>query len=86
VGRWLIRRLTPDSNPIDIMNLPKARDESRLLGAMGTEAANAHLGSPRAASRILADLRRRDPDWLRSAAKARAKAVERDWQDYRDGA
>lgn len=42
VDGWLIRRLDPDSNPIDIMDLPKERDEERLLHAMGAEAANVH--------------------------------------------
>lgn len=81
-GRWLIRRLAPDSNPIDILDLPTERDEARLLHAMGAEAANVHLGRPRAARRILADMRRRKANWLRSAAKRMAKAVERDLKAY----
>ena len=81
-GRWLIRRLDPDSHPIDILNLPKERDEARLLHAMGAEAANVHLGSTRAVSRILSDLRRRDAAWLRIAAKTMAAAVEHDWRQY----
>ena len=46
-GTWLIRRLSPDSNPIEIANLPKQRDEEILLRAMGTETANIHLGTKR---------------------------------------
>ena len=49
---------------------------------MGTEAANVHLGSKRAISRILLDLRGRKAGWLRSAAKEMAKATERDWKKY----
>lgn len=79
---WLIRRLSPDSNPIEIEDLPKERDEEALLHAMGTEAANVHLGTKRAANRILADLRRRKPNWLRSAAKKMACAMEREWKKY----
>lgn len=82
-GSWLVRRLSPDSNPILIADLPKKRDESMLLGAMGAEAANVHLGSRRQTGRILADLRRRPPNWLRRSAKAMAKMVERDWKEYR---
>jgi len=81
-GRWLIRRLDPDSQLIDIMDLPKQRDEARLLHAMGAEAANVHLGSTRAVSRILSDLRRRNAGWLRTAAKTMASAVEHDWRQY----
>jgi uncharacterized protein (DUF2252 family) len=82
VGTWLIRRLSPDSNPIDIDDLPKERDEETLLKAMGSEAANVHLGSEPHGTRILKDLRRRNPDWLRNAAKVMAKAVEREWKEY----
>jgi hypothetical protein len=84
VGTWLIRRLCPDSNPIDIDDLPKKRDEEILLKAMGSEAANVHLGSEPHGKRILKDLRRRNPDWLRDAAKAMAKAVEREWKEYQE--
>jgi hypothetical protein len=40
VGHWLIRRLSPDSNPTKIEELSKKRDEEVLLQAMGSEAAN----------------------------------------------
>jgi uncharacterized phosphosugar-binding protein len=49
---------------------------------MGAGAANVHLGSTRAVSRILSDLRRRNADWLRTAAKTMASAVEHDWRQY----
>lgn len=84
VGRWIIRRLSPESNPLEIALLPKKRDEDALLHAMGSEAANVHLGRHRQAGRILRDLRQRKPDWLRSAGKSMAKAIEKDWKDYRE--
>jgi len=83
VGSWLVRRLSPDSNPILIADLPAKRDEDVLVGAMGAEAANIHLGTRRQTRRILGDLKRRPPNWLRQAAKAMAKVVEREWKDYR---
>lgn len=82
-GSWLIRRLSPDSNPIEIDDLPKERDEEALLYAMGSEAANVHLGTSGAARRIVKDLRRRKSNWLRSAAKEMAKTREREWKEYR---
>ncbi len=81
-GTWLIRRLSPDSNPIEIKNLPQKRDEEALLHAMGTEAANIHLGSKRAVKGILRDLGRRKAGWLRAAAKEMVKVTERDWKKY----
>jgi Uncharacterized protein conserved in bacteria (DUF2252) len=84
VGTWLIRRLSPEANPIYIADLPKERDEERLLHAMGAEAANVHLGSKRQVKNIGKDLRGRKANWLRSAAKKMAKGLEHDWKEYRD--
>jgi hypothetical protein len=86
IGPWIIRRLSPDSNPIALADLPAKRDESVLVGAMGAETANVHLGTRRQRARILADLRRRPSRWLRDAAKTMAKAVEREWKEYRKDA
>jgi hypothetical protein len=83
VGRWMIRRLSPEANPIEITDLPKERDEARLLHAMGTETANVHLATPQQRTAVLHDLGQRRSRWLRDAAKAFAKAVECDWKDYR---
>jgi hypothetical protein len=84
MGTWLIRRLSPESNPIEIADLPAERDEETLLYAMGSEAANVHLGSKRQVAYILRDLRHRKSSWLRSAASDMAKAVEGDWKKYRN--
>ena len=83
VGTWLIRRLSPDANPIEIGDLPKRRDEETLLHAMGVEAANVHVGSRRQTKSVLADLRRRKGNWLRSAAKAMANATRHEWKVFR---
>ena len=82
-GSWLIRRLSPDSNPIDIQCLPKHRDVPMLLHAMGSEAANVHLGTKGQAIRILNDLKKRKSNWLRDAAAQMARAVEKDWKHNR---
>jgi hypothetical protein len=82
-GPWLIRRLSPDSNPIDIQSLSKHGDEETLLFAMGSEAANVHLGTRRQSKRILDDLKRRKRGWLQDAAVRMAKTVEKDWNRYR---
>jgi hypothetical protein len=58
----------------------QAASEEALLHAMGTEAANVHLGSKPMVHRILQDLRRRKAGWLRSAAKEMAALTERDWK------
>jgi uncharacterized protein (DUF2252 family) len=81
-GNWLIRRLSPDSNPIEIDKLPKERDEYALLRAMGREVANVHLGTKNQVKRVLRDLSLKKPNWLRRAGKKMAKAIEKDWQEY----
>jgi hypothetical protein len=83
-GQWLIRRLSPDSNPIKMEELSGKRDEETLLQAMGTETANVHLGSKRQVNRIQKDLRRRKSNWLRSAATKMEKITLREWKEYRD--
>jgi hypothetical protein len=83
VGSWLIRRLSPDSNPIDIQDLPKRPDEQMLLHAMGSESANVHLGTKSQVHNILKDLENRKSNWLRDAAKRMARAVEKEWKEYR---
>ena len=47
-GSWIVRRLAPDCSRVELASMPKERDESRLLRAMGFETANVHLGTPRA--------------------------------------
>ena len=83
-GSWLIRRLSPDSNPIDIQTLPKHSDEEMLLNAMGCESANTHLGTKSRTQEILKDLKKRERGWLRDAAGRMAKIMEKDWKRYRN--
>lgn len=82
-GRWLVRRLSPEANPIEIANLPKKRDEETLLRAMGREVANVHLGSRQRIPAVLQDLQRRKGNWLRAAAKDMAEATRQDWITFR---
>jgi hypothetical protein len=79
-GRWIIRRLAPDSSSIEIDRLP--RDKSRrLLVAMGKETANIHLGG--ASKPILRDLKARPADWLEKAAHSMVAATLADWEAWK---
>ena len=82
VRNWIVRRLSPDSNPIEIAELPSKRDDEVLLNAMAQDAANVHLGTRNMHERILRDLRSRRKNWLRSAAKDMAKTIKKDSKDY----
>jgi hypothetical protein len=81
--RWTVRRLSPDCTKIDIAQLPRNRDERRLLMAMGAETANVHLGDRAAVARIRRDLRRRSVASFTRAAIVMVEAMTRDWRDYR---
>ena len=81
-GRWLIRQLSPDSSPIEIESMNGQKNQDKLLHAMAWEAANVHLGTPRAVSRITNDLRKRPANWLRSAVKDMAKKTIADWKEW----
>jgi Uncharacterized protein conserved in bacteria (DUF2252) len=82
-GRWIVRRLAPDCSRVELSSMPKERDETRLLHAMGFETANVHLGTRRAAKLILPDLIKRSTDWLHEAATAMVKATTADWREWR---
>lgn len=83
VGPWIVRQLSPDSSPIELMSLPSKRPEDRLLHAMGWEAANIHLASKRSVRAVQSDLRGRPSNWLRSAARKMSRLIIKDWNDWR---
>jgi len=83
---WLVRRLAPHCTRIELGELPRERDEERLLRAMGFETANVHLGTRGARSRLRAELRARaDGGWLNELAKTLATEIVRDWRRWRAG-
>jgi len=84
-GRWIVRRLAPDCCRVELSALPQERDESRLLLEMGHETANVHLGSRRAARRILPDLKARKAGWLQEASCRMVKGLLEDWNDWKTG-
>jgi len=81
-GQWLIRRLAPDCSRIELVSLPRGRDEARLLWMMGWETGNVHLGTPAQRRAILADLGRRRNAWLAKAAERMCEALERDFRKW----
>jgi uncharacterized protein (DUF2252 family) len=80
-GPWILRRLAPDCSRIELSDLPKERDETRLLHAMGWETANIHLGSLEAKA-ALKDLESRTGRWLDDAAGRMADALIADWKEW----
>jgi hypothetical protein len=75
---WILRRLASDCGRIELSQLPKERDDVRLLEAMGWETANVHLATKGAAAKIKRDLARRPRNWLTKAAAIMAGATRVD--------
>ncbi|HET6315239.1 MAG TPA: hypothetical protein VFG86_02190 [Chloroflexota bacterium] len=82
-GTWIVRRLTPDCARIELAALKAAKDDARLLRAMGRETADVHLGSRALVAKGLADLQQRGANWLHANAKAMAKVLSEDWNVWR---
>ena len=77
---WIVRRLAPDCSRIDLVDMPKKRDERKLLRAMGWETANMH---GRVARRAIArDLASRKGRWLLRASGEMLDAVLEDWRAW----
>jgi hypothetical protein len=83
-GSWILRRLSPHCSRIELAVLPSNRDEIRLAFAMGWETANIHLGTRGARKSVSRHLDRLKPVELLSAAKDMAKAVTKDWRDWKE--
>jgi hypothetical protein len=81
--RWILRRLSPYCSRIELSQMPRWRDEQKLLWKMGYELANVHLGTRRASARIRTDLHRRKPKWLRQSVEKMAEATLADWKEWK---
>jgi uncharacterized protein (DUF2252 family) len=80
---WILRRLSPYCSRIELRQMPRWRDEQKLLWTMGYELANVHLGTRGASARIRTDLRRHKPKWLRQSAETMAEATAADWKEWK---
>jgi hypothetical protein len=77
---WIIRRLAPDCSKIELDDMPRRRDEWRLLRGMGAETANVHGHSRLRRAAIARHLSARKDGWLLEAAEAMAVATIEDWR------
>jgi hypothetical protein len=82
---WIVRRLAPYCSRIELAQLPKQREELRLLHSMGFETANIHWGSPSQIPALKKDLNRRRVNWLLDAATRMTESVRNDWKAWKKG-
>ena len=81
---WISRRLSPHCSRISLASLPVRRDEEALLHAMGAETANIHLGSRRAAARVIRDAGKRRIRGIHDTVKSLVRATLNDWNEWRE--
>ncbi len=81
--QWVTRRLAPRCSRIELDSLSLISDVEILLGSMGAETANVHLGSSVAPDTLLEYLTSLPSGWLPEAAKAMAEVMETDWAEWR---
>ena len=79
---WVVRRLAPWSDRIELTDLHREVDADGLLAAMGAETANVHLASTTALvlSELTTPLVRK---WIKSAAERMRDDTVADWKVWR---
>jgi len=80
---YVVRRLSPSSRRLNLLDLPRGCDEAQLLEAMGFETANIHLGTPGGVSATQADLQVRAKGWLLEGAAHFLEETLEDWQVWK---
>lgn len=84
MAAWVLRRLAPWSDRIELVDLHKHVDTDELLQAMGAETANLHLAS--ASGQALEALTTPPArKWIKRAAEKMADDTVDDWRDWRKG-
>jgi hypothetical protein len=82
---WIVRRLGPHCERIELADVADARARREVLNAMGRETANAHWGDRKAAALIAEDLQGRKASWLYRHAARMADVTLKDWRAWRKG-
>lgn len=81
-GAWIVRRLAPDSQKLNLEDIASSGLTVDLLSHMAADIGAIHAADSRA-NRILEDLASRKSGWLRTAATAACELTLRDYDSYR---
>jgi hypothetical protein len=82
-GKWIIRRLAPDSRKIELSEDATTHLKSYLLRAMAFDLAAIHAAGSVGVDVLRRDLKKRPRDWLFNAAKIASDAVRKDYDEWR---
>jgi len=80
---WIVRRLAPHCENIELADIADAAERRAVLNAMGRETANIHRGTQGARARILKHLDKQKDGWLYDAAATMAEGVRKDWKVWK---
>jgi hypothetical protein len=83
-GRWIVRRLSPHCSRIELSQMKAEGSEIQLLGAMGWEVANVHLGTRTSIKSILAHLKKQKGKWLHRSSAAMLQTVRDEWKTWKE--
>ena len=82
--KFIFRRVAADSTKIELGDDAGGRLHLNLMQAMGFDIASIHAAGTASVTALKADLRKRPPGWLNTAATVAAEAVKRDFRQWRD--
>jgi hypothetical protein len=80
-GKFIYRRIAPDSQKLELGDCPGRHLSRDVLRAMGFDLAAIHVAHAKT-DKIQADLKRRPHDWLKTAAEKSTHAVRRDFNRW----
>jgi hypothetical protein len=84
-GKWIIRRLAPDSRKIELSEDATTHLKDYLLQAMAFDLASIHAAGSAGVDVLRRDLKKRPRDWLFDAAKIVSDSVRKDYEEWREG-
>ena len=82
-GIWIVRRLLPECERVELTGLPKPHDDTKLLHAMGWEAGNVHCGDVRQRKAVAADVKG-GGEWFYKSACDMLDATIEDWHHWKE--
>ena len=83
-GKFVVRRLAPDSRKIELNEKAATHVEGKFLQAMAFDLASVHAAGSVGTDILRRDLKKRPRGWLYDAAKAAAAAVEKDFEEWKN--
>jgi hypothetical protein len=83
VRNIVVRRLSPNNRKLSAAEYPLDLMNKKMLRLMGRELGAVHVGLGDRRAAVMRDLKRRDPEWLRSAIERAAKFIRDEQREWR---